>query len=44
MDAEAANHDVAVRFDRAGKPLALATIFRDAESLEFELAREREGR
>ena len=44
VDGEAANHDVAVRFDRAGKPLALATIFRDAESLEFELAREREGR
>jgi NADPH-dependent 2,4-dienoyl-CoA reductase/sulfur reductase-like enzyme len=44
VDGDAANHDVAVRFDQAGKPLALATIFRDGESLDFELAREREKR
>ena len=44
VDGEAANRDVAVRFDRAGKPLALATIYRDTESLEFELARERDVR
>src|SRR5215217_6949281 len=36
IDGDAAKHDVAVRFDRAGKPLALATIFRDGESLAFE--------
>jgi len=36
MDGDPAKHDVAVRFDSAGKPLALATIFRDGESLAFE--------
>jgi apoptosis-inducing factor 3 len=40
VDGDAAKHDVAVRFDAAGKPLALATIFRDAESLAFEIAME----
>ena len=42
MDGDPAKHDVAVRFDAAGEPLALATIFRDGESLDFEIARERE--
>ena len=41
VDGDPAKHDVAVRFDAAGKPLALATIFRDGESLEFEIAQER---
>ncbi len=44
MDGDPAKHDVAVRFDSAGKPLALATIFRDGESLDFEIARENEVR
>ena len=43
VDGDAAKHDVAVRFDRGGKPLALATIFRDGESLEFEVKMEEEG-
>jgi NADPH-dependent 2,4-dienoyl-CoA reductase/sulfur reductase-like enzyme len=42
VDGDAAKHDVAVRFDQAGKPLALATIFRDGESLEFEARMEGE--
>ncbi len=37
VEGDAAKHDVAVRFDAAGKALALATIFRDDESLAFEL-------
>jgi NADPH-dependent 2,4-dienoyl-CoA reductase/sulfur reductase-like enzyme/nitrite reductase/ring-hydroxylating ferredoxin subunit len=41
VDGDAAKHDVAVLFERAGKPLALATIFRDAESLAFEIELER---
>jgi len=44
MDGDPAKHDVAVRFDSAGKPLALATIFRDGESLDFEIALENEVR
>jgi NADPH-dependent 2,4-dienoyl-CoA reductase/sulfur reductase-like enzyme len=44
MDGDPAKHDVAVRFDGAGKPLALATIFRDGESLDFDIALERESR
>ena len=40
MDGDPAKHDVAVRFDSAGKPLALATIFRDEQSLAFELEME----
>ena len=44
MDGDPAKHDVAVRFDAAGTPLALATIFRDTESLDFEIARERDVR
>ena len=41
VDGDAAARDVAVLFERAGKPLALATIFRDGESLEFEIELER---
>jgi hypothetical protein len=41
VDGDPAKHDVAVRFIRDGKALALASIFRDTESLEFELAMER---
>ncbi len=40
MDGDPAKHDVAVRLDRAGETLALATIFRDEESLRFEVAQE----
>jgi NADPH-dependent 2,4-dienoyl-CoA reductase/sulfur reductase-like enzyme/nitrite reductase/ring-hydroxylating ferredoxin subunit len=40
VDGEAVNHDVAVRFVRDGKTLALATIFRDEESLKEEIAME----
>jgi len=40
VDGDPAKHDVAVRFDAAGKPLALATIFRDEQSLAFELEME----
>ncbi|HEU4720109.1 MAG TPA: FAD-dependent oxidoreductase [Gemmatimonadaceae bacterium] len=41
IDGDAAKHDVAVRFEQDGRPLALATIFRDDESLAFEIERER---
>jgi NADPH-dependent 2,4-dienoyl-CoA reductase/sulfur reductase-like enzyme len=41
VDGDAAKRDVAVRFDQAGRPLALATIFRDDESLAFEIEQER---
>jgi apoptosis-inducing factor 3 len=41
VDGDAAARDVAVLFGRAGKPLALATIFRDGESLAFEVELER---
>ena len=40
VEGEAAKHDVAVRFVRGGKTLALATIFRDEESLNEEIAME----
>ena len=40
VDGEAAKHDVAVRFVRDGKTLALATIFRDDESLREEIGME----
>jgi NADPH-dependent 2,4-dienoyl-CoA reductase/sulfur reductase-like enzyme/nitrite reductase/ring-hydroxylating ferredoxin subunit len=43
-DGSAAHRDVAVSFELAGKRLALATIFRDEESLRAELAMETEGR
>ena len=42
VEGDAAKHDVAVRFDAGGKALALATIFRDDQSLAFELAMEDE--
>jgi len=41
VDGDPAKRDVAVRFDQAGRPLALATIFRDDESLAFEIEQER---
>ena len=41
IDGNMSAHDCAVRFRRGGKLLALATIFRDHESLETELAMER---
>ncbi|HEX7979215.1 MAG TPA: FAD-dependent oxidoreductase [Gemmatimonadaceae bacterium] len=41
VDGNAMARDVAVLFERAGKPLALATIYRDAESLAFEVELER---
>jgi len=46
VEGDATARDVAVLFERAGKPLALATIFRDGESLAFEIELERavEGR
>ena len=39
VDGDAAKQDVAVRFIRGGKADALATIFRDDESLRFEQGR-----
>ncbi|HEX2780406.1 MAG TPA: oxidoreductase C-terminal domain-containing protein, partial [Gemmatimonadaceae bacterium] len=41
VDGSAENRDVAVRFESKGKLLALATIFRDEESLKTEIAMER---
>jgi len=41
VDGDAAKQDVAVSFERAGKQLALATIFRDQASLRAELEMER---
>jgi len=41
VDGDAAEHDVAVRFTREGKLLALATLFRDEESLRGEIEMER---
>ena len=38
VDGEAAKHDVAVRLIQGGKTEALATIFRDEESLDYEQA------
>ena len=42
VDGDAAKHDVAVRMERGGELLALATLFRDEESLRAELAMEHE--
>jgi NADPH-dependent 2,4-dienoyl-CoA reductase/sulfur reductase-like enzyme/nitrite reductase/ring-hydroxylating ferredoxin subunit len=42
VDGDAAKHDVAVRFSRVGKLLALATLFRDEESLRGEIDMERQ--
>jgi len=41
VDGDAAKRDVAVRFTRAGKLLAVATLFRDEESLRAEIDMER---
>jgi NADPH-dependent 2,4-dienoyl-CoA reductase/sulfur reductase-like enzyme/nitrite reductase/ring-hydroxylating ferredoxin subunit len=41
VDGDPAKRDVAVRMERDGKLLALATIFRDEESLRTEIAMER---
>jgi NADPH-dependent 2,4-dienoyl-CoA reductase/sulfur reductase-like enzyme/nitrite reductase/ring-hydroxylating ferredoxin subunit len=41
VDGDAARHDVSVRFERGGKLLALATLFRDEESLREEIRMER---
>ena len=44
VDGAAERRDVAVRFKRGGKLLALATIFRDEESLRTEIGMERDRR
>ncbi|HWH52960.1 MAG TPA: oxidoreductase C-terminal domain-containing protein, partial [Gemmatimonadaceae bacterium] len=41
VDGDAAKRDVAVRFEGGGKLLALATLWRDEESLRTEIAMER---
>jgi NADPH-dependent 2,4-dienoyl-CoA reductase/sulfur reductase-like enzyme/nitrite reductase/ring-hydroxylating ferredoxin subunit len=41
VDGDAAKRDVSVRYEKGGKLLALATIFRDEESLNEEIAMER---
>ena len=41
VDGDAKARDVSVRFEQGGKLLALATIFRDEESLEAEIEMER---
>jgi hypothetical protein len=41
VDGDAEKRDVAVRFERAGRLLALATLFRDDESLREEIRMER---
>lgn len=42
VEGSASAHDVAVRFDLEGRRQAVATIFRDQESLEAEMTMERE--
>ena len=44
VDGDAAKRDVAVRFESGGKLLALATLWRDEESLKTEIAMERDAR
>jgi hypothetical protein len=47
VDGDAAKQDVAVRFLRGGRLLALATLFRDEESLRAEIEmehRQQQGR
>ena len=44
VDGAAERRDLAVRFERSGKTLALATVFRDEQSLRMELELERGGR
>jgi NADPH-dependent 2,4-dienoyl-CoA reductase/sulfur reductase-like enzyme/nitrite reductase/ring-hydroxylating ferredoxin subunit len=41
VDGDASKRDVSVRYEQAGRTLALATIFRDDESLRVELEMER---
>lgn len=41
VDGDAAKHEVAVRLKQGGQTKALATLFRDEESLEFEVAEAR---
>jgi NADPH-dependent 2,4-dienoyl-CoA reductase/sulfur reductase-like enzyme/nitrite reductase/ring-hydroxylating ferredoxin subunit len=41
VDGEPANRDVTVKYEQGGKVLAVATIFRDEESLKEELSMER---
>jgi NADPH-dependent 2,4-dienoyl-CoA reductase/sulfur reductase-like enzyme len=43
VDGDPAARDTAVRYERGGKLLALATIFRDEESLRTEIAMERKA-
>jgi NADPH-dependent 2,4-dienoyl-CoA reductase/sulfur reductase-like enzyme/nitrite reductase/ring-hydroxylating ferredoxin subunit len=43
VDGDPAKRDVAVRYEKDGRTLALATIFRDDESLRVEIAMEREA-
>ena len=43
VDGDPFSRDVAVRFQRAGRTLAVASIFRDSDSLEAEVAMERQG-
>jgi len=42
IDGSLEQHDASVRYRTAGRVLAMASIFRDRESLEAELAMERE--
>lgn len=42
-DGDAAKHDFAARYEQNGKLMALATIFRDDESLKTEIEMERRG-
>ena len=44
VDGDPAKRDVAVRYEQGGKTLALATIFRDDESLRVEIEMERQAR
>jgi len=44
VDGVAERRDLAVRFERSGKTLALATVFRDEQNLRMELELERGGR
>jgi len=43
VDGDAAKRDVSVRYEKDGRTLALATIFRDDESLRTEIAMERQA-
>jgi NADPH-dependent 2,4-dienoyl-CoA reductase/sulfur reductase-like enzyme/nitrite reductase/ring-hydroxylating ferredoxin subunit len=43
VDGDIEGRDCAVRFNRGGRGLALATIFRDRESLETEVSMDRQG-